>query len=62
VPSGKLSLYTLVTMSAGVGSTPAPSASAAPGIGFLTERGNIKSLGASDTTLFSVPSDFTKLP
>lgn len=61
VPPGKLSLYTLVTMN-GSGATPAPSASGAPGIGFLTERGNIKSLGESDAALFSVPSDFTKSP
>jgi hypothetical protein len=62
VPAGKLSLYTLVSMSASAGATPAPSASGNPGIGFLTERGNIKALGAPDTALFSVPSDFTKTP
>ncbi len=62
LPAGKLSLYTLVTMNASAGATPAPSASGNPGIGFLTERGNIKSLGVPDTGLFSVPGDFTKTP
>jgi hypothetical protein len=62
VPSGKLSLYTLVTMNAGAGATPAPSASGPSGVGFLTERGNIKPLGESDVALFSIPPDFTKTP
>jgi hypothetical protein len=64
VPSGKLSLYTLVTMNGSAGATPAPApASSGPsGIGFLTERGNVKSLGASDVALFGIPNDFTKTP
>jgi hypothetical protein len=62
LPTNKLSLYTLVTMNGSGGATPAPSAGSSPGVGFLTERGNIKSLGAADTALFSVPSDFTKTP
>jgi hypothetical protein len=62
VPSGKLSLYTLVTMSGAAGATPAPSASGATGVGFLTERGNIKTLGTSDAALFGIPDDFTKTP
>jgi hypothetical protein len=62
VPPGKLSLYTLVTMSGGAPSAPAPSASGASGVGFLTERGNLKSLGTSDAALFSVPGDYTKTP
>jgi hypothetical protein len=60
VPTGKLSLYTLVTMNAAGGATPAPAASGATGVGFLTERGNIKTV--VDTALFSVPPDFTKTP
>jgi hypothetical protein len=62
VPAGKLSLYTLVTMNAAAGATPAPSASGPAGVGFLTERGNIKALGAADANLFGVPPDFTKTP
>ena len=62
VPSGKLALYTLVTMSGMGGATPAPSASPAPGVGFLTERGNIRTLGAADAALFGIPNDFTKTP
>ena len=63
VPAGKLSLYTLVTMNASMASTPAPATSAAPaGIGFLTERGNLKALGTSDVALFNIPAGFTKTP
>ena len=58
VPPGKLSLYTLVTMNAAAGATPAPSASGAAGVGFLTERGNVKTV--TDAALFDVPADFTK--
>jgi hypothetical protein len=63
LPAGKLSLYTLVTMN-GSGPSPAPPASPAAfgGVGFLTERGNIKTLDAADVALFSVPADFTKTP
>lgn len=66
LPANKLSLYTLVTMSGGGPSpAPAPAAATSPapaGIAFLTERGNIKTLGATDTTLFDVPAAFTKTP
>jgi hypothetical protein len=64
VPAGKLALYTLVTMNTSAAATPAPGAngSAATGVGFLTERGNIKSLGTTDVGLFGIPSDFTKTP
>jgi hypothetical protein len=64
VPAGKLSLYTLVTMNGSAGATPAPapSASGSAGVGFLTERGNIKVLGATDAALFGIPNDFTKTP
>ena len=63
-PVGKLSLYTLVTMNAsGPSPAPAPAASGSgAAIGFLTERGNLKTLGASDLALFSIPNDFTKVP
>jgi hypothetical protein len=63
VPAGKLSLYTLVTMNAGATPAPAPATTAGPtSIGFLTERGNLKTLTANDVALFSVPGDFTKAP
>jgi hypothetical protein len=64
VPAGKLALYTLVTMNGSAGATPAPApaASGATGVGFLTERGNIKSLGATDASLFGIPDDFTRTP
>ena len=59
-PTGHLSLYTLLTMSAAAGATPAPGAPATAGIGFLTERGNLKTLGPSDAGLFEIPAGFTK--
>jgi hypothetical protein len=63
VPAGKLSLYTLVSLSAaGASPAPAPTATQSASVGFLTERGNLKTLGAADASLFSVPADFTKTP
>jgi hypothetical protein len=62
VPADKLSLYSLVTMNAGAGATPAPAASGGLGIGFLTERGNVRSLGAENASLFDIPAGFTKTP
>lgn len=62
-PPNRLALYSLVTITGSAGSAPQPSAS--PGIGgfgFLTERGNLKTLGAADAALFSVPADYTKAP
>jgi hypothetical protein len=59
-PASRLALYSLLTFGAGGGATPAPQARAS-GIGFLTERGNLKTLGAGDAGLFSVPPGFTKL-
>ena len=60
-PSSRLALYSLLTFSGGKGATPAPGA-AAMGVGFLTERGNLKTLGAADIGLFSPPPGFTKTP
>jgi hypothetical protein len=60
-PSNRLALYSLVTFGAGSGATPAPAA-AGGGLGFLTERGNLKTLGPADAGLFSVPQGFTKTP
>lgn len=61
-PANRLALYSLVTFAGGPAATPAPGASPAPGLGFLTERGNLKTLGPADTGLFSVPQGFTKTP
>jgi len=63
-PSNRLALYTLLTFAASdAGGAPSPAASSAPaGIGFLTERGNLKTLTAIDAARFSVPQGFTKLP
>jgi hypothetical protein len=47
-------------MNAGAGATPAPAASSAAAVGFLTERGNVKTI--LDSALFSIPADFTKTP
>ena len=60
-PSNRLALYSLVTFGAASGATPAPAA-AGSGLGFLTERGNLKTLGPADAGLFSVPQGFTKSP
>ncbi|HEY0396332.1 MAG TPA: hypothetical protein VGD01_17785 [Candidatus Elarobacter sp.] len=62
-PANRLALYSLVTFSGQPAATPAPQASGqAGGIGFLTERGNLKTLGPVDSGLFSVPQGFTKAP
>jgi hypothetical protein len=45
-------------MNGASGATPAPGG----GIGFLTERGNLKTLAASDAALFEIPQGFTKAP
>lgn len=62
-PAGKLSLYSLVALSGANGTTPAPAPSGgASGIGFLTERGGIKTLGNADAALFEIPAGFIKSP
>ncbi len=64
-PANRLALYSLVTFAAGASgaSTPAPAASPGAGtVGFLTERGNLKTLTQTDTGLFAIPKDFTKSP
>lgn len=60
-PSNRLALYSLVRFSGGNGPTPAPG-SQASGVGFLTERGNLRTLGAPDAALFEIPAGFTKSP
>ncbi|HYZ17744.1 MAG TPA: hypothetical protein VE591_15140 [Candidatus Acidoferrum sp.] len=59
-PSGRLTLYSLVRLSA-VGASPAPQASGGA-LGFLTERGNLRTLGQADAALFEIPQGFTKVP
>jgi hypothetical protein len=62
VPASRLALYSLVSFTAAPGAaTPAPQPSAGPGgLWFLTERGNLKTLGQADAGLFAVPAGFTK--
>ncbi len=63
IPTAKLPLYSLVTMNAAGGPSPAPAASGTPsGIGFLTERGNLKTLDATAAGLFEIPAGFAKTP
>jgi hypothetical protein len=58
-PSNRLALYSLVTFGTGNGATPAPAAQGS-GVGFLTERGNLRTLGPADAGLFSAPQGFVK--
>ncbi len=62
-PVQNLSLYSTMaaTGSAGADATPAPGGSPAPGFVFLTERGNVHTLGASDENLFEIPAGFTRV-
>jgi hypothetical protein len=61
-PANRLALYSLVTFGAAGAATPAPAASPGAGtVGFLTERGNLKTLGQADTGLFAIPQGFTKV-
>jgi hypothetical protein len=62
-PSGRLALYSLFRLSGSAGASPAPAPSGGPGgFAFMTERGNLKTLGAADAGLFGVPPGFTKAP
>jgi len=61
-PAGNLALYQTIAFSLAQGATPAPAASPAGAAVFLTERGNVRSLGPTDATLFDIPKDFTKAP
>jgi hypothetical protein len=62
-PTSKLALYALVTFSGGPTSAAQPAASPAPGgVGFLTERGNLKTLGPADAGIFAVPAGFSRTP
>jgi len=62
-PTTKLALYALVTFSGGATPAPQPTGSPAPGgLGFLTERGNLKTLGPADAGIFEVPASFSRAP
>ena len=59
VPTDRLALYQLMTM----GGASANAQSVGPGgMSFLTERGNVKTLGATDASLFEIPADYKKAP
>jgi hypothetical protein len=63
-PAQNLALYSTIATSGSSG-TPAaadPSASPAAGFVFLTERGNVHSLTAANSSLFEIPADFTRVP
>ena len=62
-PAGKLALWTFMNMSGTMG---APQAQQGQGganntFGFLVERGNVRTLGSSDASLFEPPADFKKV-
>jgi hypothetical protein len=57
VPNGRLALWTLVTLKA---SAQTNQGQAGGGFSTLTERGNVRTLGSSDASLFDIPSDYTK--
>jgi hypothetical protein len=60
-PAANLALYSAIALNgAPGGASPAPAASPG-GFTFLTERGNLHSLGAADAALFSPPGDFTRV-
>ncbi len=61
-PSGKLALYSLMTLSSSGGAASGRPSSAPQSFSFLTERGNVHALGVLDRNLFEIPSDYTKLP
>lgn len=60
VPTGRLALYSLVSFGAATSATPPPGRPSS--MGFLTERGNLKTLGPADAGLFGIPQGFTKTP
>jgi hypothetical protein len=62
-PTTKLALYALVSFSGGASAAPQPAGSpAAGGFAFLTERGNLKTLGPGDAGRFDVPANFSRTP
>ena len=56
-PAGRLVLYRALSWIPEASTGPAPG-----GYTFLTERGNLRTLGAGDAGLFSVPADFVRAP
>lgn len=58
-PSGRLAMWTFLTLKGNVQSN---QGQAGGGFSTLIERGNVRTLGAGDASLFEVPPDFTKEP
>ena len=56
-PSNRFALWMLVTLK---GSGQTNQGQAGGGFSTLIERGNVRTLGSSDASLFDIPSDFTK--
>ncbi|MDB5042311.1 MAG: hypothetical protein JWN27_3037 [Candidatus Eremiobacteraeota bacterium] len=61
-PTTKLALYALVSFSGGASPAPQAAGSPAGGVAFLTERGNLKTLGPADSGVFEVPANFSRTP
>lgn len=59
LPSDRLALYQLMTMGGNGSSAPGMPGG---GVSFVTERGNIKTLGTVDASLFEIPADYKKAP
>ncbi|MBV8363669.1 MAG: hypothetical protein JO193_03815 [Candidatus Eremiobacteraeota bacterium] len=57
VPSGRLAMWSLVTIS---GDAPSAQGPMSGGFSVLTERGNIRALSAADKGLFEIPAGFTQ--
>ena len=61
-PSGMLALWMYMNMNGSMYSQQQPqNVPAGSGFGFLTERGNVRTLGPSDASLFQVPAGFTQV-
>jgi hypothetical protein len=62
-PSGMLPLWMYMAMNGSMAAQQQqpPNAPQGSGFGFLIERGNVRTLGASDASLFQVPAGFTQV-
>lgn len=63
-PAGMLALWSYMNVNGSMGAPPQSQNSQQPqggGFGFLTERGNVHALGASDASLFQAPADFKQV-
>lgn len=57
-PGGKLAMWAMVNITAGMQTT---QGQAGGGFGSIIERGNVRTLGPSDKSLFEIPAGFTKV-